>query len=89
MLIATFLQMSQRYVPVTVEWQREGVKKKWNQKGIKCTEKSSASWPPSLIYNQPGGGEKEMIHLHVARGKGGRGALLKVVPTWHRRQPAS
>lgn len=55
MLMPTFLQMSQRYVLVTVEWQK-GVKIKRNQKkkekGIKCTEKSLASWLLSLIYER-------------------------------------
>lgn len=53
MLMPTFLQMSQRYVLVTVEWQK-GVKIKRNKKkkGIKCTEKPLASWLLSLIYEK-------------------------------------
>lgn len=37
MLMPTFLQMSQRYVQMTAEWQRRGKNKKRNEKEIKCT----------------------------------------------------
>lgn len=55
MLMPTFLQMSQRYVLVTGvaeggENKKESKKKK--EKGIKCTEKSLASWLLSLIYER-------------------------------------
>lgn len=48
MLMPTFLQMSQRYVLVTVEWQKglEIIKK---HQCIKRTGKSLASWLLSLI----------------------------------------
>lgn len=52
MLMQTFLQMSQRYVLVTVEWQRRGKNKKKESNAQKKI-KSSAPWLPSLTYNKP------------------------------------
>lgn len=78
MLMPTFLQMSQRYVPVTAEVaegveksKRNGEKKRGG--GIKCVVKSLASALLSLMYKNP----EEIIYARVEKGAG-KSALGKV-----------
>lgn len=79
MLMPTFLQMSQRYVPVTAEVAGRGLKNKkvWEKKRegkIKCVVKSLASALLSLTYIKI---LKKIIYARVEKGAG-TSALGKV-----------
>lgn len=91
MLMPTFLQMSQRYVPVTVEWQWGGKKIKRNTKKMESNaQKNIISIQAAITHVESTTRRKKKKQFeNNSQEKRGWGAFLKVVPTWHCRQPAS